>query len=300
MNRREALAALVAALAAGACDRGAGTSSGAQGSVPSPAGAARLVIAGGPIAEITFAVGAGDLVVGADTSCTFPEPAGRLPRVGYQRTLSAEGVLSLRPTLLLASHEAGPPAALAQIEGAGVRVKRFGEVLGVEAALARIRDVGAAAGRAAEGLRLAADVEREVAQVRAEIAIAASRPRALFVYARGPGAAMVGGRGTGPAAMIELAGGVNAAAGIEGFAAITAEAVLAAKPDVIVIPEKGLQSLGGVDGLLALPGLGATPAAAARRVVALDDLLLLGFGPRLAGALRALADGLRGGPAVAR
>lgn len=292
MDRRGALALLGAALAGAGCTQGTGSTA--------PPATARVVVAGGPLAEIAFALGAGGLVVGADTSCTFPEAVTRLPRVGYQRKLSAEGVLSLRPTLLLAGHEAGPAEVLAQIEGAGVRVARFGEVLDPERAVARVREVGAAVGRAEEGDRLAESVAREVASARAEIARERGEPRALFIYARGPGSAMVGGDGTGAAAMIALAGGANAAEGVEGFETISAEAVIAAAPEVIVIPEKGLESLGGIDGLLGLPGVAATPAAAARRVAAMDDQLLLGFGPRLAGALRALSAGMRGAPSVAR
>ncbi|MEZ4313201.1 MAG: ABC transporter substrate-binding protein [Polyangiaceae bacterium] len=258
------------------------------------------MIAGGPIGEIVFALGAGDRVVGADTSCTFPEAFEKLPRVGYQRKLSAEGVLSLRPSLLLAGHESGPPEALAQIEGAGVVVARFAEALSVAAAVASVREVGAAVGRAAEATALARGMEREITSAREEIARSSSRARALFLYARGPGTVLAGGAGTAAAAMIDLAGAVNAAADIEGFRPITAESVIAARPEVIVIPERGLQSLGGAPGLFALPGIAATSAAASRRVVSLDDQLLLGFGPRLATALRALAEGIRAASPVAR
>lgn len=155
MTRRRALATPAAVLALPACDRRSGApSAGERGEgEPPPAGEQRIVIAGGPLGEIVFAIGAGDRVGGADTSCTFPEAIERLPRVGYQRKLSAEGVPSLRPTLLLASHEAGLSEALAQIEGAGVRVARFGEVQTAPAAVARVRDLGAALGRAQAGGR---------------------------------------------------------------------------------------------------------------------------------------------------
>lgn len=295
--KRRALLLLGASLAAAACSEGAGPATQDGGAAPA---AQRIVIAGGALAEIVYALGAGDRVVGADTSCVYPEAVQKLPQVGYQRKLSAEGVLSLRPTMLLASDEAGTPETLAQIEGAGVRVVRFPGVISVDPALARIRTMGTLLGLEAAAEKLAAATSRDVAAARAEIASSPDHPRALFVYARGPGTAVIGGRNTGPAAMIELAGGVNAAADVDGFKAISAEAVLAAKPDVIVIPERGLQSLGGADGLFALPGLGATPAAAGRRVAALDDLLLLGFGPRLGSALRTLAKGLRAAPPATR
>ena len=290
MNRRGflcAAGAAGAALVVGACGEAGGAGAGAIG-------AQRLVIAGGALAEITFALGVGGAVVGVDTSCTFPEDAtSKLPKVGYQRKLSAEGVLSLRPTLVLASDEAGPPETIAQIEGAGVRVARFEAVKTVDAAVARVRAVGAALGRGEEAARLADEVVREVAAARAEIGAATERPRALFIFSRGPGLAMVGGKGTPAASMIDLAGGVNAAEGLDGFQAISAESVIAAKPEVVVISDKGLASLGGEAGLFALPGLAATPAAQGKRVAAIDDSLLLGFGPRLGVALRILGKALR-------
>jgi iron complex transport system substrate-binding protein len=291
--KRRALLLLGVALAAAACSEGAAPSAQDAGAAPS---AQRIVIAGGALAEIVYALGAGDRVVGADTSCVYPEAVQKLPQVGYQRKLSAEGVLSLRPTMLLASDEAGTPETLSQLEGAGVRVVRFDGVQTIDGAIARIRTMGSILGLTAEAEKLAEQTSRDVAAARAEIERLPDRPRALFVYARGPGTAVIGGKNTGAAAMIELAGGVNAAAEIEGFKAISAESVIAAKPDVIVIPERGLQSIGGADGLFALPGLGATPAGTNRRVAALDDLLLLGFGPRMAHALSTLSLGLRGSP----
>lgn len=308
MNRRSflsgaasigALVALAACGDTGAAPAAAGSTAG-PGSGPPASGAQRIVIAGGALAEIAFALGAGGDVVGADTSCTFPEEVKRLPKVGYQRKLSAEGVLSLRPTLLLASDEAGPPEAISQIEGAGVRVARFGAVTSVEAAVERLRAVGAALGRADEGKALAEKLAADVAAARAEIEALPGRPRALFVFSRGPGMAMVGGKGTPAAAMIALAGGVNAAEQLDGFQAISAESVIAAAPEVVVLSSAGLASVGGESGLFALPGLSATPAARDRRLASIDDGLLLGFGPRLGEALRALGKALRASPAGER
>ena len=121
----------------------------------------------------------------------------------------------------------------------------------------------------------------------------------LFVYARGPSTLLVGGGGTAADAMIRLAGGTNAASGFDGYKPLTAEAAVAAAPQVILVTTSGLESVGGTDGLLDLPGLALTPAGKARRVVAMDDLYLLGFGPRVAGAMAALADQLRDKPASA-
>jgi len=272
--------ATTAALAAWACARGG------SGDLD---GAPRIVCVGGAVCETVFALGDGDRVVAVDSSTVYPPAAARLPKVGYQRTLSAEPILALDPAVVIAAAEAGPAVALDQLRAAGVRVAVMPEATTPATAAARVRSIAAALGRAAAGARLAAEVEAD-----ADAAVARARrpgraPRALFVYARGAGTAMVSGAGTVADAMLRLAGAVNAVDGHDGFQPLSAEALVAAAPEVILVPARGLDSLGGVDGLLALPGVAATPAGRARRVVAMDDLLLLGFGPRLGAAIDELA-----------
>jgi len=258
-----------------------------------PARAAeRIVSVGGTVTEIVYALGAGDALVGADTSSVYPPEAEKLPKVGYQRTLSAEGVLSLSPTLILITPESGPPAAIEQLRGTGARVVPIPTGTDVEAARAAIRAVATTLDRQARGEDLVKALEADVEQARALAAASSSHPRVLFVYARGAGMAMVSGKGTAADEMIRLAGAVNAVNDYEGFRPLTAEGVVAAAPDVVLVPSRGLDSLGGKAGLLAQPGMSLTPAARAERVVAMDDLYLLGFGPRTGQALADLARAL--------
>lgn len=254
-----------------------------------PAQGERLVTAGGTITEIVFALGRGDDVVGVDTSSVHPAEATRLPQVGYQRTLSAEGVLSLSPTLVLVTSEAGPPPALIQIRGAGVRLVEVPTGNGIEAARGTIRALAAALDRRERGEDLVGALDRDLARASAALAGATSRPRVLFVYSRGGGAAMVSGTGTAADEMIRLAGGENAVADFDGFRPLTPEAAVTVEPEVVLIPSRGLDALGGREALFALPGLGLTPAGREQRVVAMDDLYLLGFGPRTGQAVRELA-----------
>jgi iron complex transport system substrate-binding protein len=301
-----AIALAVLALATG-CERGgdataapatAAPASAAPGAAEAPA-AARLVVVGGAVTEIVFALGAGDRVVGVDTSSQYPAVTAKLPKVGYQRQLAAEGVLGLGPTKVLLTEAAGPPEAIAQLAQAGVATVTIPGADSIEGAAARIRAVGAAIGEAEAAEALAADVARRAEAARDRAATRAPRPEALFLYARGPGTLFVGGAGSSAASMLALAGADNAGAALEGFAPLTAESASAAAPDVIVVPTKGLASLGGVDGVLRQPGLAETPAGAAKRVVAVDDLLTLGFGPRLPEAIDHVADALHGGAAAA-
>jgi iron complex transport system substrate-binding protein len=262
--------------------RDAGTEAGA-------AGATRIVSVGGTVTEIVYALGCGADVVAIDTSSVHPPEAQRLPQVGYQRTLAAEGIAAQRPTRLLLSAEAGPPAAVAQLRGLGVPLDIVPAGASVEGAKERIRSVARALGKPAEGEDLVRTLSAQMADAEALLRGATSKPKVLFVYARGAGALMVGGADTPADAMIQLAAGENAARGFEGFKPLTAEAVATGAPDVILVAERGLASIGGIDGLLAQPGVELTPAGKARRVVTMDDLLLLGFGPRLGLAVRELA-----------
>jgi iron complex transport system substrate-binding protein len=276
-------AALV--LASAACGPSSPASSAAAIARPQ-----RIVALGGPISETVFGLGAGERVVGVDRSSLYPEAATRLPQVGYYRQFSAEGVLGLRPDVVLASDEAGPAAALDHVRAAGVRVESVPAARSLDDARANIRAIAEVVG--ADPSALLADLERELADVEALRARTTARPRVLFVYARGPGRLLIGGRDTPAAEVLRLAAADNAGDALTGMKPWSPEAVVAAAPDAVVLPTRGLDSLGGAAALLAMPGLAETPAGRARRVVAVDDLELLGFGPRIGRGLRALLLGL--------
>lgn len=118
------------------------------------------------------------------------------------------------------------------------------------------------------------------------------RPSVLFLLSIGGGAPLAAGRGTSAAEIITLAGGRNAVQAFEGFKPLSAEAAIAAAPDVLLVTDRSLAALGGRESLLARPELALTPAGRARRVVAMDGLLLLGFGPRTPDAALRLASAL--------
>ena len=254
--------------------------------------AERILPLGGSVTEIVYALGQGERVVGVDASSVHPEAATEKPSVGYYRQLSAEGVLSLNPDLILALEGTGPPAVLDQLRSANVQVEEIPDEPTVEGTRQKIRQVAELVGQADAGAELIADMERELETARALREQASSTPRVLFIYARGSGTMSVAGSGTSAEAMIELAGAENALNGIDGFKPLTAEAVVNAEPDVLLLLDRGLDSVGGVDGLLEQPGVAMTPAGENRRVVTMDDLLLLGFGPRLGTAVRELTEEL--------
>jgi iron complex transport system substrate-binding protein len=253
----------------------------------------RLVTVGGGITETVWALGHGERVVAVDTSSVFPAAARALPQVGYQRSLSAEGVLAQRPDLVLLTAEAGPPAAVALLKQSGVRVVVIEETPSVAGARDKIAAVAAALGTPERAAPLLQRLDDDLAAIASVVADnRRRRPRVLFLYGRGGGAMQVAGTDTGPAAFIALAGGENAVDAFTGFRPLTAEGALLARPDLILLPARGLAAAGGVDAVLALPGLKDTPAGRARRVVGIDDLLLLGFSPRLGEGVTLLARAL--------
>jgi iron complex transport system substrate-binding protein len=252
--------------------------------------ASRIVALGGPVTETLAALGFDEQIVATDRSSLWPESLVQKPRLDYFRQTSAEAVLAQRPTLVVALVGTGPLAVVEQIESAGVPVLTAPEALSVGDAVARVRMLGAALGREAAADSVVRQMERELdaaSAMRPE-----TPPRALFVYARGAGLVMTFGQETAADAVLRLAGAENAVTGFEGSRPLTAEGVVSAAPEVIVIPARGLESVGGIDGLLQKPGLAQTPAGKARRVVAVDDALLLGFGPRLGQGIADLAKGL--------
>ena len=246
----------------------------------SPATAPRIVSLGGDITETVYALGAEQALVGVDSTSLWPEAAHKLPDVGYVRQLAAEGVLALRPELILATADAGPPQVIRQLHAAGVRIEKMPVTHEPDEVVAKIRRIGELLGRQDAAEQLARKLEGEYAALAAAVAAMPQHPRVVFLLSAGAGSPMVAGRDTAAAHAIALAGGVNAADGFVGYKPVSAEALVALAPQVIVLMHERSDALGGVDGVLKLPGVAQTPAGRARRIVFVDGQALLGFGPR--------------------
>ena len=260
----------------------------------------RIVVLQGNIAEVVFALGLGDHVVGRDISATFDEAAD-IPLVTRAHDVSAESVLSLKPTVVLADTDTGPPEAIDHIRNVGVPLVVFDTATRVDQIGPRIESVAAALGVAPTGEQLAADTDAALAAVTQDIATD-DRPSVAFLYLRGQaGVYLMGGEGSGADSMIETAGGTDAGTAIgldKAFTPITSEALVLAAPDIILMTTTGLESVGGIDGLVQIPGIGQTPAGQNRRIVTVEDGLLYSFGVRTPDALAELADQLHASPAA--
>ena len=254
------------------------------------AGAQRIVSTDGTLSEIVCGLGMESKLVGVDVTSTYPESLKKLKQIGHNRNISAVGILSLNPDLILVNKKAMiSPGLVSQLQQTGKKVAVFEQEYSVEGAKKLIREVGAyfEKGKEAEAMvkKLESDLKKS--------ARSGANKKVLFIYARGAGTLMVSGEGTQIDEMIRLSGNRNAAVGFKEFKPLTSEALLAANPDYLLLFDDGLKSIGGVDGLLKIPGVAYTNAGKGRKVITMDGLYLMGFGPRLGAALSELSTKVR-------
>ena len=249
----------------------------------------RVVVAGGVITEVIYTLGLQDRIVGIDTTSLFPpEALKEKANVGYVRALSAEGVLSLKPSLVMLIDGAGPPDAISLLTESGVKIARIADGLTPEGVTTKIAAIGAAIGAAAPAERLAAQTRArfdELATLRSGIA---KKKRILFLLSLQNGRALVGGRNSSADGIIALAGGINVADAIEGYKPMTDEAIAAAAPEMVLMMRNSSAHNITPDELFAMPAFSQIPAVASKRLVHMDGLYLLGFGPRTPMAARDL------------
>jgi iron complex transport system substrate-binding protein len=252
----------------------------------------RIVSVGSALTEIFYALGAEKLLVGVDTTSLYPPQARALPQVGYMRALSAEGVLALKPTLVVATTAAGPAAVLDQLRSTGIEVIVLPDRYDYGSVAQKIEIVGRITGRTAEARALIGRGLADMTALKAKLAAATGKPRVLFLLSMSGGAPQAAGRDTAADGIIRLAGGVNAIDGYAGYRPLTPEAVIASRADVVLMPRQSVEALGGPQAVLDLPALSRTPAGRNGRLLQFDALLLLGFGPRTPQAATELAQAL--------
>ncbi|WP_322889448.1 MULTISPECIES: heme/hemin ABC transporter substrate-binding protein [unclassified Yoonia] len=261
----------------------------------------RVVAAGGSVAEIIHALGAGDRLIARDTTSSFPPEVEALPDIGYVRALSAENLIAMDPDMILAEHDAGPPEVLDMLQRSGIPLVMVPQALDPDGVAAKIATVAAALDLPEAGAALQAEVAAQLEAARIAGDALPTAPRVMFILSMQGGRLLVGGEGTSAEAMITLAGGSNAVTGLEGYKPLTDEAAIAANPDLILMMDRGGDHAVTLADITAHPALGLTDAALNRRVVTMDGLYLLGFGPRTGAAalelnshLRLLVDEVKG------
>jgi iron complex transport system substrate-binding protein len=252
--------------------------------------ASRILSIGGDITEIIYALGADGRLVGVDATSQFPASALKdKASVGYMRALSTEGVISVGATLIIASERSGPPEVVKTLKTTSVPYVEVPDQYSPQGIAAKVRLVARAVGAEAGGEKLVQQIDGDFKTL-ADGTARIKRPlKAMFALGVQGGRVTVAGQGTAAHAIIELAGAKNATDAINGYKPVTDEAIVELAPDVILLMRR---SSGDPDQdtaqLLELKSVQSTPAGAAKRIIMMDALYLLGFGPRAPRAAREL------------
>ncbi|CAB5573867.1 hemin ABC transporter substrate-binding protein [Pseudomonas plecoglossicida] len=253
----------------------------------------RWVSAGGALSEWISALGGEARLVGVDTTSQHPQSLKSLPSVGYQRQLSAEGILSLRPDVLVGTEEMGPPPVLAQIRKAGVRVELFSSKAEVAAVDENLKHLGQLLGAEEQAAVLASGYHQQLDALQARVRQAQAgqkAPGVLLLVGHAGAKPLIAGQGTAGDWLLSQAGGRNLAEH-QGYKNFSSEALAALDPDVIVFSDRALADDEALKALLKEnPALATSRAVREKRLVSLDPTLLVGgLGPRLPATLQLLA-----------
>lgn len=237
----------------------------------------RVVSAGSAVTELLIALDAKDSLVAVDVTSQLPKEM-ELPKVGYHRRLSAEGLLALSPTKVIGSDEMGPSTTLEQLKSAGVDVEIVNTEANVEGLVDRIDQIVNIMHRETQASALKAEVETQVKALESNQPAKADKKKVLFLLIHEGRPANVAGSETTPDAIIQLAGGENPAAGqLSSYKPLSTEAMVEMQPDVILVSGRSYQTMGGADAILkAMPLLAATPAGMNKNIVTIDGHALVG------------------------
>ena len=252
--------------------------------------ASRVATLGGVFTETAYALGAEDQITAVDASSFYPpEALVDKPNFGYYRFLSAEPLLAQDPSLIIGNAETGPPDVVAQLRDAGVPMLLLPDGNDIDAARELIRTMGLALDAEEAATRLVAELDADVTAALELVAQATDIPVVLFIL-QPPGAPLlIAGGDTAAGSMIRLAGGENIFPGFDSYLPMTPEGIVESAPEVILTTDDSIALMGGLEAFLGTPGIAQTPAAENERIVSMDDLYLLGFGPRTGQAIADLA-----------
>ncbi len=237
----------------------------------------KIVSLNGAITETISALGGEAEIVGVDVTSTFPETVKTTATdLGHVRGITIEPVVALQPSLILATEKDINPELQGKFNDSGIETKLLTQTYSVQGAKDLINEIAGILGKK-DTKTLTDKIDADIAQIKTF----ETKPKVLFIYARGAGTLQVAGEKTPFEEIIKIAGGENAGKGFEDFKPLTPEALVQGNPDVLLLFTSGIGSLGGVEGLLAVPGIAQTNAGKNKAVIALDGGLLSNFGPRV-------------------
>lgn len=237
----------------------------------------RIISAGSAVTELVLALGAEDQLVAIDVTSRFPQ-SDKLPKIGYHRNLSAEGLIALQPTTLIGSDEMGPDTAISQLKSAGVDVEIVNTEASVEGLLKRIDQIAEITHTEENSKAVKESVNKKIAALEANQVPQNEAKKVLFLLLHEGRPANVAGSETSPNAIIELAGGINPAAeSLTSYKPLSMESMVEMQPDVILVSGRSYQKMGGADAILkSLPMLAATPAGMNKQIITVNGSALVG------------------------
>lgn len=245
-------------------------------SLPLQAAQERIISAGSAVTELILALHAEQSLVAVDVTSQLPE-GQPLPKIGYHRRLSAEGLLALSPTKLIGSDEMGPAPVLQQLKSTGVDIEVVNTQANVDGLKARIDQIAAILNKPQEAQQLKSQVDQQVQSLKANQPTE-QKKKVLFLLIHEGRAANVAGTDTTPDAIIRLAGAINPAADrITAYKPLSSESMVEMQPDVILVSGRSFEKLGGPDAIIKMmPLLAATPAGQNKQIMAIDGAALVG------------------------
>lgn len=259
----------------------------------------RIISLNGTLTEVLYAANLQHQIVAVDITSTHPAATQSHENLGHISQISTEGILALKPTLILAEAPQENNEILQQLKASGIQIAFVEIPETLDGSLQVLDQIAALTHTTIDKAPLQQTIASNKAQLDAIVASKTTTPKVLFIYARGSNTLMIGGKNTFAETMIQLAGGEPVAQDIEGFKQLTPEGLVAYQPDVLLLFDSGLESLAdeekghaGIDGLLEVPGIAETPAGKNRAVYTFDGLYLSGFGPRTSAAALELAQTL--------
>ncbi|MDD1001043.1 MULTISPECIES: heme/hemin ABC transporter substrate-binding protein [Pseudomonas] len=255
----------------------------------------RWVSAGGALSEWVSALGGESKLVGVDTTSQHPESLKSLPSIGYQRSLSAEGILSLRPDILIGTEEMGPPPVLSQVKAAKVQVVLFSAQPDLPTLEKNVTHLGQLLGTEPQAAQLLQTYQQQLDAQKARVVQVQTRQKApgvLLLLGHAGGKPLIAGKDTAADWLLQQAGGHNLATHT-GYKPFSVESLASLDPEVLVFADRALTGDAAKAALFKEnPILDSSRAAKAGRVLELDPTLLVGgLGPRLPAALKTLTDG---------
>jgi iron complex transport system substrate-binding protein len=247
----------------------------------------RVITAGSAITEIVCELGDCDKIIATDRTSLYPAKVQQLPSIGYRNSINAEGILSLKPTLIIAEKEYVEDAVLQQLSASGVKLVIVEKRVSFDDIRKSIEKIALALGRQAEGKALVAKNESALAEAKSMLQKSTSSPSVLCVYNRGTSTISVAGKDTF-AEILSYVGTKNAIASIEGYKPLNTEALIASNPDYLLMISTGIESLGGIEGVLKIPGVAQTTAGKKKQIIGIESLRLTNFGPRFGETVKEL------------